>query len=57
MTGSMDMFGRGEGMKLGQNDGIEDREELSSRQAMEAICRDQDGSLADSIGLGPSIPA
>ena len=29
----------------------QDREELSSRQAMEAIYRDQDGSSADSIGL------
>jgi hypothetical protein len=36
---------------------IEDREELSSRWAMEAIYRDQEDSSADSIGLEPSILA
>jgi hypothetical protein len=44
------------GRKLWQNRLIEDRKELSSRQAMEAIYRDQDGSSTDSTGLEPSIP-
>ncbi len=42
---------------MDQNDEIEDREELSSRQAREAIYRDQDDSSADSTGLEPSIAA
>ena len=47
MTGSMDtMFGRGEGMKLGSKRwDSEDREELSSGQAMKAIYMDSGVAL------------